>query len=441
MKIKTYSVIILLTLCAAALLFAAPFGQTPSAKADSFSQSISSLSDMTEDECIDFIVQNGVEIPRDFVNEPWLEDWIKNTIKRVENDPNCMFVYSNTAMLDFAEDIRALVNGYNGVASNSLSSLTGLTTSSYTLQDSTFYYWHPNSIFFNCYAYAIGKTSGVVNPGYFSGGIYDYSLSLSNMALLVKNDLFAEFGSCVRLMTTVQPISILSGESMICFRTGPEDYHFMRYFQGNPGAWYHKPGTTAILKYNYTPSNSLAWFNEYADQNGQAFLPEIPDFRIYDSDIYYIVYSDTHSWQNNNNSGSVHTCSTCGKTQAHTYGAWTLNSGNTAQHKRTCTVSNCSYIQYESHTWGYTSVSGLQHTKACTKCSHSNGNEVHSWSGVYYYRNLSYHAKRCMLCYEYGILEAHTNPYLNCCEPGEALFIKPKDKELDEWVRDQEQTE
>ena len=49
--------------------------------------------------------------------------------------------------------------------------------------------------------------------------------------------------------------AITDDQELICIRMCEVDYHFMRY-DIETNAWYHKPGLTAVLKYNYVPSNN-----------------------------------------------------------------------------------------------------------------------------------------------------------------------------------------
>lgn len=145
---------------------------------------------------------------------------------------------------------------------------------------------------YNCYAYSIGRnenppqysTLKQYQPGDFSRTSFSMSLSISQMASVVQKDLEALGFSDISL-TTSQP-SVQTGEKLICIRKGSSDYHFMRY---DSGSWYHKPGFTSILKYNYQPTNSRVWIGEYVDMYGNAYLSST----TYNSDIYFIKYSES----------------------------------------------------------------------------------------------------------------------------------------------------
>jgi hypothetical protein len=71
------------------------------------------LSDMTEAECLEFIIQNGIEIPDGF---PEVGAFVKRTIQAAESNPNVPSAYSYDVTYNFAESIRALVNEYYGTA-------------------------------------------------------------------------------------------------------------------------------------------------------------------------------------------------------------------------------------------------------------------------------------------------------------------------------------
>jgi len=46
------------------------------------------LSGLSEKESIEFILRNGVEIPKDFIQSPKLGSIVKRMIQAAENDPN-----------------------------------------------------------------------------------------------------------------------------------------------------------------------------------------------------------------------------------------------------------------------------------------------------------------------------------------------------------------
>ncbi len=177
--------------------------------------------------------------------------------------------------------------------------------------------------------YAVGRTYEGGNPGFFSDEEYttdsfDIDVPLSQIAEIVKEDLLtAEFSYPCVDTTSTRPLSLPSGKLALAVRLGEHiayplpDYHFMRTTNGT--VWYHKPGKTNPLKYNYLPSESVNWTSEYSS-NGSAH----PGNYTYSGDIYYIIASSYHATGattvysgNQYHSGNKHyfeyvtTCSEC----------------------------------------------------------------------------------------------------------------------------------
>ena len=146
------------------------------------------LSEMQDDEYVEFIVENGIEIPADFVDSPELGSFVKWVIQTVEMNPNHEFIFSYQITQEFAESIKALVNSYSIMTSSATQGQSSIILSAaYTLQDNTQYgSWQSNFPDYNCYSYAIGQTnernrypgqhSGFY-VGYFSNYISKYSIS------------------------------------------------------------------------------------------------------------------------------------------------------------------------------------------------------------------------------------------------------------------------
>jgi len=144
--------------------------------------------------------------------------------------------------------------------------------------------WYSDYANYNCYAYAIGVTEWH-NPGDFSDNKDAFSrTNIAGLAYAVKYDL--EGLGFEEIYVGNSKPAIRSYEKLICVRRGTDDYHFMRY-DASENVWYHKPSTTAVLKYKYEPSFSREWTNEYIDRNGVAH----EGGHTYDSQIYYIAYS------------------------------------------------------------------------------------------------------------------------------------------------------
>lgn len=84
-------------------------------------------------------------------------------------------------------------------------------------------------------------------------------------------------------------------------------------YERSLGAWLHKPGNSAILKYKYTPSTSRAWTDEGC--YGGAF--SAGNGYIYNSTIYYFTYSTNHHYSlqsQGDTSAHIMECDGCGKT-------------------------------------------------------------------------------------------------------------------------------
>ena len=115
-------------------------------------------------------------------------------------------------------------------------------------------------------------------------GSFNDCISIDQLADIVCEDLTAMGFSNISTSSTIPTIN--SSQELICVRmTRNVDYHFMRY-DLTTDAWYHKPSYTAILKYNYTPSNNYTWNNE-CSYAGQVYPADIE----YTSNIVFITYT------------------------------------------------------------------------------------------------------------------------------------------------------
>ena len=72
------------------------------------------LSEMTEEECIDFILNEDIEIPNDIINNLTLGNFVKEVITRIEINPTYSFAFSYNGISEFVEQIRVAVNNYYG---------------------------------------------------------------------------------------------------------------------------------------------------------------------------------------------------------------------------------------------------------------------------------------------------------------------------------------
>lgn len=241
------------------------------------------LSSLDNEECKQFLLEQGVVIPEEFSNLDFQE-----LFANIEKNPDIVFVLGWTALGDFLTEVRDVVNVYYGyIAPHSTRAST------YTLQYSTLHLWDPATMpYYNCYAYVLGRTS-TCHPGNFSGQTYNGSFSITTVAQLVKDDLNGGLGyDCVKVQSS-RPSSTNGWENVIAVRKDTDnntslignDYHFAML---TASGWYHKPGKTAILRFINAPTNSEFWTNEYYD--GNAYGYDV----TYDSNILYLSYKSDH---------------------------------------------------------------------------------------------------------------------------------------------------
>ena len=258
------------------------------------------FSTIGEEESIDFVEYHNIDIPKKVENSPNLGKITSDIIKRISSDSNCVFSYNYEKMQLYAENIQEAVISYLGNNSN----IALLSTLTYSLQYNTVKNssgnwvtsggaWNAKWSNYNCYAYSINRTE---NPQYYSSGWYiqyqpgdmseagcfDDCNDITDLVDIVEKDL--EKMGYSNISSTLSIPTITDNQELVCIRMGEEDYHFMRY-DIETNAWYHKPGATAVLKYNYIPSNNYIWNNEYS-----RYGVEAGPTTTYDSDIYFIKY-------------------------------------------------------------------------------------------------------------------------------------------------------
>lgn len=280
------------------------------------------LSTLDNDECYKTLYNMGIRIPDEFSDQTkdrLRNGGLKEIIKTLESNPDYNFAVSYTVAHNFIESIRKAVKSYYGIANTK----DNISTLEYTLKDSTLYSWNSSMKNYNCYAYALGRTSAC-DPGDFSNQYYDHTASISDVADLVKDDLHGSLGyKCVKVQTS-RPSSTSGWSNVIAVRKdttgdyfGFNDYHFAKL---SSSSWLHKPGRTAVLKFKSAPTNSVSWSNECYDGTNY-IAPSI----WYESDIMYILYKSSHgstvrTWTGNHyHSGSRHyyeyanVCNDCGE--------------------------------------------------------------------------------------------------------------------------------
>lgn len=287
------------------------------------------LSSLDNEQCKNFLASQGITIP-----EALGDIDLPKIFALIEEHPKAESGISWTVASDFIKEVRLAADSYYGI-----SSAPSARALAYTLQYSTVYSWDPATMpRYNCYAYAIGRTSAC-EPGDFSDQTYNSAAGIDDLAAVVKADLKGDLGySCVKIQSN-RPSSTSGWSNVIAARKDTtydsgrlNDYHFAKL---TSSGWYHKPGDTAILKFNSAPSNSVDWTNERYD--GSYHAP----FVTYDSDIRYLLYrpnhgSTTYTWTGEHyHSGSLHyylyayVCNDCG---GHASTVWTT---------LPCTGSNC----------------------------------------------------------------------------------------------------
>ena len=286
----------LFALCVALLLCVICFS------INTFASESYDFANFTEEEAIAFVEQNNIEIPEEFLGLDDFHAFTLQLIKESYNNPNVEFCFSYNVTQRYAEEIRSTVNSY--INSPNFSRVVSRTT--YSLQHNKVMdengnwvtsggYFNPKWLNYNCYAYSINRAE---QPSYYMQGYtFQYqpgdmcgegrfadTTTIDELALIVKNDLTAMGYANISLSTTIPTID--SSQELICVRRCSNyDYHFMRY-DIETDSWYHKPGQTAVLKYNYIPSNGIVWYSEYSDMSGE----HAPTF-YYDSSIIFITYS------------------------------------------------------------------------------------------------------------------------------------------------------
>lgn len=250
------------------------------------------LSSLSYEECVEFLKNSGIVIPSNLKNVN-----VKNLIKSIENNPHQSFGINWDVLAEFCENVRTVVNDYYG---NTM--LLSLFSSNYTLQYSTVYADYAGVGLFNCYAYVLGITTHRCYLGDLSGNTYTGAETIGEITDMVIEDLRStnlrddlnriNIYNCIKQQDT-RPSSLGIWENVIAARKdlqsteyGNYDYHFAKLSNGD---WLHKPDNSAILKFNESPTNAIAWTNERF-YNHVALEHTI----TYESSIKYILYKTDH---------------------------------------------------------------------------------------------------------------------------------------------------
>ena len=271
------------------------------------------LSKLGEEERAEFLSSMNIVVPEELKDVDLL-----TMISKLEENPDAPCVINYTKGAELFEDVRAAVKKYYGIQDNAVVKSAGTRNA---LQYSTVYSWNTSMQYYNCYAYALGRST-ICNPGDFSNQQYNHNDSIFNVAVVVKDDLNGDLGyDCVKMQNS-RPTTSSGWANAIAVRkdttadVGFNDYHFAKL---SSSSWLHKPSVTAVLKFNSAPTNSVAWTNEAYD-GSMYYSPSV----WYESNIIYLLYkrnhgNTTYDWTGNHyHSGSYHyyeytyTCQDCG---------------------------------------------------------------------------------------------------------------------------------
>lgn len=181
------------------------------------------LSDLSNEELITFLKERGVAIPSVPEDEMAWAAFSHSVIIQVEENPNVVFLYGNTTLLRFANDIKKVVNEYyNRVGVNVRSVMA---TPVNILQDSTVYGpWSDDYLGYNCYAYAIGREESL-DPGVSlwielgnDASTYRYNdyANMNTITYWIQSDL-EYFGYTVNSISNIRPnIDVGEHVHLIC---------------------------------------------------------------------------------------------------------------------------------------------------------------------------------------------------------------------------------
>jgi len=103
---------ILIFICIACLLFAGFFVVLKPVVTAQAQTNL--LSEMSDNDCIEFIIENEIDIPAGYINKPNFGGFVKSIIQAVEIQPDYTFGFNSTALNQFAENIKGSVNDYYG---------------------------------------------------------------------------------------------------------------------------------------------------------------------------------------------------------------------------------------------------------------------------------------------------------------------------------------
>lgn len=259
---------------------------------ETYSLTKDDLLNMDKGELLTTMEDNGLWLPSDFVEhrtelaEPFVYKYVHMLLEGKTGFDNVSFEYeqSNIAFKNLINVLLRMGFSFE-TRMTSVYSVAPMSTK-YSLKNSTAIgTWSESYTKYNCYAYAIGKTSWI-RIGEPSGKKDQFSITMpiSQIADFVIADL--DKMGYLAYKTTTKPTSLPDVHfKVICVRKGADDYHFMKQNGSNVSYWTHKPSVSQPLKWNYASPAAAIWTNERV-QHGIAFEPTVR----YDSTIYYILY-------------------------------------------------------------------------------------------------------------------------------------------------------
>lgn len=234
------------------------------------------LLSMPEEEAVSVLIRMGLELPEIYLRDHELaKKSVHRVLKDINKDPLGIYSYNFTQLSLLADRICDLLEikidwrSYNSKAASDLVRSNKL----YNYIDAYRYY--------NCYAYALGYTSGF-DPGYFSGNSITTYSTYAIRDLIVSD--LSSLGYSAYYVTN-KPTSISSGQHVIALRCSSTDYHVM--YAVNTSTWNHKPGRSSPLRWKYSSPGAYYWTNEGLATDDIYISPT----ETYTGIIYYIVYS------------------------------------------------------------------------------------------------------------------------------------------------------
>ena len=113
-------------------------------------ENIQVLSSFSDEDCREFLLKYGIEIPEELSGID-----LQELFARFEENPDVEIVVGWSVLAKFSEQVRYAVRDYYGIEEVQTDR-----ASSYILQQSDVFSW--NALFmegYNCYAYALGRSS------------------------------------------------------------------------------------------------------------------------------------------------------------------------------------------------------------------------------------------------------------------------------------------